>query len=366
MIRRAVRAGALAVVAIAALVAVPGASAGQQAILSPLSAPSAVLTANWSLPAGVSAWELQLSDTPEFTFNVPASLLPTDTTFTAPGPLPPGTYYVRIVTTTTLTECETDVTSTTCFLDYSNIESITIAAPPGNPATLTQLSQSGGVLSSAWTLPAGVESWELEVGTSPSLDSIGYFNDSVAYTELNRDQTSETLGPLPPGTYYVHIISTPSFDDCLIDVNDPLCFLDFSNIRSVTVPAPSTPQPPQPPPPAPALAADKVVSLGAITASSSQDVDKLSITLNAGESVKIKLSGSVNVPGASKVFRFKTVNKSVGAGKTKLSLKLGGKAKKAVRKALKRKKRLKAKLTLVVTDNAGNAQTKKYSVRLKP
>ena len=130
------------------------------------------------------------------------------------------------------------------------------------------------------------------------------------------------------------------------------------------MPGPSTPPPPPPPPPAPAL--DKVVSLGAITASSSQDIDKLSITLNAGEAVKVKLSGSVNVPGASKVFRFKTVNKSVGAGKTKVSLKLAGKAKKAVKKALKRKKRLKAKLTLVVTDAAGNAQTKKYSVRLKP
>ena len=37
-----------------------------------------------------------------------------------------------------------------------------------------------------------------------------------------------------------------------------------------------------------------------------------------------------------------------------------------MKKALKRKKRLKAKLTLVVTDNAGNAQTKKYTVRLRP
>jgi hypothetical protein len=36
-----------------------------------------------------------------------------------------------------------------------------------------------------------------------------------------------------------------------------------------------------------------------------------------------------------------------------------------VKRALRRKKKLKAKLTLVVTDSAGNAQTKKYSVRLK-
>jgi hypothetical protein len=108
------------------------------------------------------------------------------------------------------------------------------------------------------------------------------------------------------------------------------------------------------------------VSLGAITARSSQDVDKLSITLDPGEGVKAKLSGSVTVPGASKVYRFKTVNKSVSAGKkTKLRLKLASKAKKRVKRALRRKK-LKAKLTLVVTDAAGNARTKKYTVRLRP
>jgi hypothetical protein len=109
-----------------------------------------------------------------------------------------------------------------------------------------------------------------------------------------------------------------------------------------------------------------VLALGAVTAFSSQDVDKLSITLNPGEAVKVKLSGSVNVPGASKIFRFKTVSKSLGTGKTKLSLKLASKARKVVKRGLRRKQKLKAKLTLVVTDNAGNTQTKKYTVRLKP
>jgi hypothetical protein len=95
-------------------------------------------------------------------------------------------------------------------------------------------------------------------------------------------------------------------------------------------------------------------------------VDKLGVTLSPGEAVKAKLSGSVNVPGASKLYRFKTVNKSLAAGKkTKLSLKLARKAKRVVKRALRRGKRLKAKLTLVVTDAAGNAQTKKYAVRLK-
>jgi hypothetical protein len=112
---------------------------------------------------------------------------------------------------------------------------------------------------------------------------------------------------------------------------------------------------------------DKVLALGAVTAASSQDVDKLRIALNPGEAVTAKLSGTVSVPGGAKVYRFTTVSKSIGAGaKTTLSLKLPSKGKKAVKKALKRKKRLKAKLILIVTDSAGNSKTSKYSVRLKP
>ena len=104
-----------------------------------------------------------------------------------------------------------------------------------------------------------------------------------------------------------------------------------------------------------------------MTAASLQDVDKLSLTLNPGEAVKVKLAGTVSVPGGAKVYRFTTVSKSVGAGtKTKLTLKLAKKGKKAVKRALKRKKKLKAKLTLTVTDSAGNSKTTKYTVRLKP
>ena len=237
------------------------------------------------------------------------------------------------------------------------------------PAVLTSVTQANGIVRAAWTLPTGTETWDFEVATSPVTDSLGYFLDIVAFPDpfLQRGATSGTAVPaLPPGTYYVHVISTPTWDVCEANVDDPVCVFQFSNILSVTVPAPPPPPPAQPAPPPPVAAADTVVALGAVTASSSQDVDKLSITLNAGEAVRVKLSGSVNVPGASKVFRFKTVNKSVGTGKSKLGLKLASKAKKAVKKALKRKKRLKAKLTLVVTDNAGNSQTKKYSVRLKP
>jgi Ca2+-binding RTX toxin-like protein len=236
------------------------------------------------------------------------------------------------------------------------------------PPLLTAVRQASGAVSASWTLPTGTESWDFEVATSPATDSLGYFVDLAAFPDpfLQRGDTSGTATPsLPPGTYYVHVIGTPTWDICEANIDDLACVFQFSNVLTVTVPAPPPPPPP-PPPPAAAAAADKVLTLGAVTASSSQDVDKLSITLNPGEVVKVDLSGSVSVPGASKVYRFKTVKKSIGAGKTKLTLKLPAKGKKAVKRALKRKKKLKAKLKLVVTDGAGNSKTSKHTVRLKP
>ena len=91
-----------------------------------------------------------------------------------------------------------------------------------------------------------------------------------------------------------------------------------------------------PSPAKPAL--DKVLALGAIKASSSQDVDKLGITLTRARLSTVKLSGSVNVPGASKVYRFKTVNRCSKPARARLQLKLASKAKRAVKRALRRKK----------------------------
>jgi hypothetical protein len=251
----------------------------------------------------------------------------------------------------------------------------TVASASAAPATLNPLSQTNGVISASWTFAQdGSQAWDLEVATSPARDQFGYFVDYLVSGSVTAGATSFT-GPsaLPPGTYWVYVITTTTLATCELNVDDPLCILDFSNVQSVTIPAPPPPPPPlppsRPPPPlAPLSSADPVVAPGDVIVARSQDVDKLSITISPGENVKATLSGSVRVPGASKVFRFKPVTMSVAAGlkTTKLALKLSGKAKKAVKKALKRKKALKAKLTLLLTDAAGNKKTLKYTVRLKP
>jgi hypothetical protein len=313
------------------------------------------VTANWTLPATDSAVMIEVSLFPTFPDELGTGtgelVGPDATTGTTSDPLPGGHYYVRVVTF----PC---AANPPCDPVYSNLGEVTI---PSDAAKLLSVTQSGGVVSAAWSLTPAASAFALEVSTYPDRGVFGFLEPPVIEDALGFTETSYTApAPLPPGLYYVHVITTPTLDSCLNVING--CAFEFSNLVAVRVPgATSSAQSAQPPP-----AVDKVVSLGAITASSKQDVDKLSITLNTGEAVKVKLSGSVSVSGASKVYRFKTVNKSVGAGKTKLSLKLASKAKKVVKRALRRKKRLRAKLTLVVTDNAGNAQTKKYTVRLKP
>jgi hypothetical protein len=357
-----VRAAVIGIVAVGALLVAPTASAAP-AVLTAVTQDNRVLSASWTLPAGATAWVLEASTDQDFGSYSPglfADLGATDTTFTAIQSLPGGTYYVRITTTTTPDECV--VADPSCTFENSNVLSVTV---PSQAATLQPVTQAGGVVSATWTLAGGVVPLFAEISTSAARDGRGFLDAVLTFQLVTTQASFIAGGPLAPGLYYVHIATTPTPDLCVND--DPACVRELSNIREISIPQPTSlpaKQSALPSPPAPTP--DKALALGAVTASSSQDVDKLSITLNAGESVKVKLSGWVNVPGASKIFRFKTVSKSLGAGKTKLSLKLASKAKERVKRALRRKKRLKAKLTLVVTDNAGNTQTKKYTVRLKP
>jgi hypothetical protein len=72
------------------------------------------------------------------------------------------------------------------------------------------------------------------------------------------------------------------------------------------------------------------------------------------------------VGGASKVYRFKAVSRSAVANvSVKLPLKLAKKQLKAVKRALKKGKRLKAKVTVTATDKAHNKKSQKATIRLK-
>jgi peptidoglycan/xylan/chitin deacetylase (PgdA/CDA1 family) len=130
------------------------------------------------------------------------------------------------------------------------------------------------------------------------------------------------------------------------------------------------PDPPVPEPPLPVRAfvppADKATAFSSIKASKRQDIDKLFVRAAMIEPGTLSASATVNVSGASRVFKFKRVSKSVTANKAvKLRLRLSKKGLRVAKRALRRGKRLSAKIRVTAKDSAGNSRTAKRSVRLR-
>src|SRR3954453_2422034 len=211
-----------------------------------------------------------------------------------------------------------------------------------------------------WTLPTGaqgqVQSQFIETATGSGTGVGGHFlqKNLLTFRTLRSTDTSFTDNrEYQPGTYYVHIGG-----------HDPKCVagaceaIEFSNILSFDVVAP--------PPPGGGGGGgttDTLAPLQTLSFSAVQDIDKLRVTTRTNEAGKVVATGTVGVPGASKVYRFKRASRSVAANvKTTLRLKLAKKRLRAVKRALKKRKHLKAKITLTVADKAGNKRTAKITI----
>lgn len=122
------------------------------------------------------------------------------------------------------------------------------------------------------------------------------------------------------------------------------------------------PLPPPPPPP------DKTPPTLASAAHSAKLSAKgaLSFFITSNENATGTATGAISVPKLAKIVRFARRNVTLTANKaTKITLKLSKRNAKLVRKALAAHKKLKARITLSVKDAAGNATTKRLSLRLK-
>jgi hypothetical protein len=111
------------------------------------------------------------------------------------------------------------------------------------PPTLLTVGHVDRHPTATWTLPAGVVARVVEVATSPSIASDGYFffENVKAFSTLEDSQTSWTYGfQIDPGTYYVHVAAWDK--SCL---SCPI--REFSQIMTLVIPA--SPAPPTPPPP---------------------------------------------------------------------------------------------------------------------
>ena len=99
-----------------------------------------------------------------------------------------------------------------------------------------------------------------------------------------------------------------------------------------------------------------------------QDIDKLFVRASMNEAGTVTATGSVNVPGgAARVHRFKPATRTVAANlAVKLAPKLSSKSLKAVKRALKRRKTVKAKITLTAKDRSGNTTVQRRTILLRP
>ena len=231
---------------------------------------------------------------------------------------------------------------------------------------LTSAGHLDGRITAAWTRPAGLSTEFIEVATSPETYSDGRLADLfldpniVLYDDsLRRNQESYVASePLPPGTYYVHVrawdsgvCSTPDYWNCPDEV---------SATRVVSIPAGSAPATA-----AAAPAADKVVRFALLRAARRQSVNKLAIKASIPEVGTVTAGGTVTVPNTSRITDCVRATAGAAAGATvTLRPKLSKKARRAVLLALRRKKRVVAKITVTARDRAGNTQTVKRAIRL--
>ena len=176
----------------------------------------------------------------------------------------------------------------------------------------------------------------------------------------------ETTGRRPYLYYTRAIMDPPGGSSCHLDLDRDLVRIPIEFNAS----SPPVDPPPDgggdPPPPDDGGQADTSAATVSLRAGKRQDIDKLSVSVTLNESASVVATATVNVPGASKVHKFKRVSKSVAANKrTKFNLKLSKKSLRTAKRALKRRKKLTAKVRVVATDGGGNKSSKRSSIRLK-
>jgi hypothetical protein len=220
-----------------------------------------------------------------------------------------------------------------------------------------------------WCKLPRVQSLFVETATSDEVGVGGHFlqKNLLSFNVVGKQVTSFTDEyEYQPGTYYVHV----GTDDPGVKHPDTPD-VEYSNVLSFQVlPGPhvvgtTAPCPPPPSDGGGGGVADKKAPVLSLSFPRVQHIDKLYVKVRTSEAATIKVSGTVSVRGASKVFRFKPKRLDLpGNASTKVPLKLAKKSLRAVKRALAHRK-LKAKITISATDAAGNRSAKKATLRVK-
>jgi hypothetical protein len=237
------------------------------------------------------------------------------------------------------------------------------ASPPVLRSVTVPLNENHPTL--VWTLPPNVTSEFIQTSRSPDVDENGYFPRIVSFTTLHVTQTSfSDPFEYANGIYYTHVAG----HDQRCRGANPCPRIEFSEVMSFQVPGigsgpggpgtlPDTSGGPGP---------DRVRPFQNLGFAPVQDIDKLFVRARMSEPGRLRAAATVSVGGASKVYRFKPVSRPVAANVfTKLRLRLAKKNLKAVKRALAKRKRLRAKITVTAVDRSGNKRAQKATVRLK-
>jgi hypothetical protein len=239
------------------------------------------------------------------------------------------------------------------------------AAAAKSPALQAAGAQNGHP-GATWSLPGGVTSEFYEVASDPQTGTFGYFlqRNLLRFGSLDRQQKCiiDDGPPLSPGVYYIHIGGHDNAP------GQPL--IEFSETRRVVI-----------------LAGGGTFSCASGAGSGGggggtvkdsdkpsctlrfarrQDIDKLNVRARMNEAGNLTATAVVIVGKRPMAFKFssRTVKQNQFA---RLPLKLAkSKDLRAVKRALRRGKRLKVKALVTARDKAGNEQERRVTIRLRP
>jgi hypothetical protein len=234
------------------------------------------------------------------------------------------------------------------------------ADPPVLRSVTVELGQNHPT--AAWALPAGVTSQFIQTSHSPDVDAAGYFLRVESFNTLDRTQTTFfDQFEFKKGVHYLHVAGHDQ--KCRGGVCPPI---QFSEVMSFQVPGVGSGPGGRLPPTSGGPGRDRIRPFESLSFAAIQDVDKLFVRARMSEAGRLAARGNVSVPGAAKTYRFKRVSRSVTANRfVKLRLKLAKKGLRVVKRALKRRKRLKAKITVTAIDKARNKRAQKAVIRLR-
>ncbi len=242
---------------------------------------------------------------------------------------------------------------------------------------------SGGIVTATWSLPGERAVGVLRDRGYPEVNVYGYFRQRLVGQERRKtarragcgsasstpSQTSLTAGdpkpPLPAGVYYVHIAG-----------HDRACGgacaqIEFSDIVEVTIGADGNSVSSRVVAPGTGggvVAGDKIPPTAQLRFARRQDIDKLLVRGRMSEPGTLTARAVVDVGGLlAKIYTFRPKARKVTGGVlARLPLKISKKQKSALKRSMRRGKRLRARVSLTATDRAGNSITKHAVIRLKP